>query len=341
MLVVGAAAVGWGAASVLIPSDEVLSAPAYTTVEVVPGEVGSNITLNTVATWTPEPIGVNRATGVVTSVAVAAGEEVSQGSTLYAVDLRPVVVAQGEVPAFRAIAQGVEGPDVAQLQTMLAALGMYGGVADGKTGAGTVAAIKAWQKSIGVTQTGVVGPGDVVFVPTLPTRILLDSEIVTRGASLSGGEDVLQGLPLAPTFGVPVTDDQATMMPTGTTVEITSPQGEVWVASTGAQTTDPETGTLTVILDGRDGLAICGDQCGQVPVTGKALLSSNIITVPTMAGLVVPSAALVTGADGQTAVIDDDGVRRPVTVVASARGMSIIEGVGRGTSVRVPATESS
>jgi hypothetical protein len=37
-------------------------------------------------------------------------------------------------------------------------------------------------------------------------------------------------------------------------------------------------------------------------------------------------------------VIDDQGIETTVTVVTSARGMSIIEGVAAGTKVRVPAT---
>ncbi|MBD3941328.1 peptidoglycan-binding protein [Microbacterium sp. NEAU-LLC] len=329
---------GWAAASVLSPSDEVLASPGFTTVQVVQGEVGSSITLNTVAAWTPIPVGVNRAVGVVTSVTVAAGDEVSQGSTLYAVDLRPVVVAMGETPAFRDIGQGVEGPDVAQLQAMLTSLGLFRGAVDGKAGAGTVAATKAWQKSLGLPQSGVVGVGDVIFVPVLPTRVALDDEIVTRGATLSGGEDLVAGLPASPVFTVPVTEGQAGMMPTGTRVEITSPDGDVWVAVAGEQTPDPETGTITVALTGVDGGVICGEQCGQVPVTGQALLSSRIVTVPTVTGLVVPSAALVTGADGQTAVVTEDGDRIPVSVVASARGMSVVEGVEQGARVRVPAT---
>lgn len=340
LLVAGAGGVGWAAASVLTPAEDVLDATAFTYVSVEPGQVGSSIALNTVGTWTPAPIGVNRAAGVVTSVIVTAGDEVSHGSTLYTVDLRPVVVAQGEVPAFRAIGQGTQGPDVAQVQSMLAARGLYSGPTDGKAGAGTVAAIKAWQKAAGMPQSGVVEAGDVIFVPTLPTRVALDDDVVVRGASLAGGEHVLRGLPAAPDFEVPVTEAQAAMMPTGTRVEITSPEGVLWIAFAGGRMPDPESGTIKVTLEGEDGGVICGEECAQIPVTGEALLTSKIVTVPTVTGLVVPSAALVTGADGKVAVIGDDGEWTPVTVVASARGMSVIEGVAQGTRVRVPAADA-
>ncbi|WP_282838110.1 peptidoglycan-binding domain-containing protein [Microbacterium flavum] len=334
--IVAAGAVAWAVAAVTEPAADPLETTDFTLVEVTSGEVGSSIQLNSVAEWTPEPAGANRAAGVVTGVQVEAGAEVAQGSVLYTVDLRPVVIAQGNVPAFRDIGDRSVGADVRQVQQMLTDLGFYRGEIGGEAGAMTVAAIKAWQKSLGVDQTGVVGAGDVIFVPTLPTRVALDPELIRRGASMTGGEQVLSALPASPDFTIPVTDAQAGMIPAGTRVEITSPDGDVWTGFTGEQTRDADTGTITLALSGEDGAAICGDQCSQVPVTGQASLASKIVTVETVDGLVVPSSALVTGADGQLAVIDETGGRLPVTVTTSARGMSVIDGVDVGTKVRVP-----
>jgi peptidoglycan hydrolase-like protein with peptidoglycan-binding domain len=335
LVAVGAGA-GWAVTTVLTPAEDVLESTPYTYVSVEPGEVGASIQLNTVAEWTPVPVGANRAVGVVTGVTVAAGDEVSQGSTLYTVDLKPVVVAQGDVPSFRAIGQDTEGADVAQLQTMLAARGFYSGTVDGKAKAGTVRAIKAWQKSLGVPQTGAVDAGDVIYVPTLPTRVALDEELIFRGATLAGGEEAVQGLPAAPVFEVPVTTAQAAMMPAGTRVQITAPEGAEWAGFVVEQKPEADTGNVIVSLAGESGAVICADQCGQVPVSGESILRSRIVTQETVAGLVVPSAALVTGADGQVAVIDQTGERVPVTVVAAAKGMSVVEGVSDGTRVRIP-----
>lgn len=331
-----AGAVAWSVAAVTRPADDPLDVTAYTLVEVVPGEVGASLQLNTVAEWALVPVGANRAAGVVTSVAVQPGAEVKQGSTLYSVDLRPVVVAEGAVPAFRDVGAGVTGEDVRQVQQMLADLGFYRGEVGGEAGAVTAAAIRAWQKSLGVPQTGVVSAGDIIFVPSLPTRVSLDDELVFRGASLTGGEAVLSGLPAEPEFTIPVTDTQAAMVPTGTRVEITAPGGEVWTGFAGEQSRDAASGTVSVALTGEDGGTICGDQCGEVSVTGQATLSSRIVTVETVTGLVVPSSALVSGADGGLAVIDDTGERIGVTVTSAARGMSVIDGVNAGTKVRVP-----
>lgn len=339
VLVALGAASAWGVLTVLRPADDPLESTDFTFVEVAEGEVGASLTLNAVAKWTPSPVGVNRAEGVVTSVVVSAGQEVGQGAPLYSVDLRPVVVAEGDVPAFRPIALGVEGPDVRQLQVMLGALGYYGGNADGKAGAGTVAAINAWQKASGVEVTGEVQTGDVIFVPTLPARVALDTEALHRGATVEGGEAAVQGLSAEPEFWIPVTDTQAGMLTTGVRVNINSPEGQTWVGYAGDQKRDDE-GAVTVALVGEGGASICGGACGQVPVTGQATMSSQIVTVESVQGLTVPSAALVTGADGQVAVIGADGVTTPVTVEASAKGMSVISGVSAGTRVRVPASVS-
>ncbi|MFM9878210.1 MAG: peptidoglycan-binding protein [Rhodoglobus sp.] len=330
--------VGWAASTVLTPAQDVLDSTAYSYVEVVNGEVGSSMNLNTAAGWTPVPVGSNLASGTVTTVNIEAGQEVGAGATLYTVNLRPVVIAQGSIPAFQSLSDGSKGTDVAQLQGMLASLGFYMGPVDGGFGGGTASAVKAWQRSLGIDGDGVVQAGDIVFVPSLPTRVALDTEKVKRGASLSGGEPVVRGLPSAPTFRIPVTETQASLMPTGTRVEITGPAGETWEAYVLEQKTNEVSG-IDVILEGKDGAPICGDACGSIPVTGEAFLRSQIVTVEMVSGLTVPSAALLSRADGSLSVIDDEGEEHPVTVVTSARGMSVINGVPEGTMVRVPATE--
>lgn len=334
------AATTWAAMTVLRPpEDPSLSAP-FTYVAAAEGTVRADIMLNALAEWQPVPVGVNRAQGVVTTIAVAPGDEVAQGSLLYSVGMRPVVVAQGMVPAFRPIGEGDEGSDVAQLQQLLADLGFYGGEVDGEAGPATAAAIKSWQMTLEVKQTGRVAMGDLIFVPELPTRITLDADEVFRGATLTGGESVLRGLPASPVFTVPVTEAQAAMIPSGTRVEVTSPSGDIWDAVATDQVRDSELQTVGVGLTGAHGPVLCDDACGQVPVTGVSRLSSQIVTVEPVTGLVIPSAALITAADGQTAVVDEDGERVPVTVVTSARGMSIIEGVAAGARLRVPAGET-
>ena len=54
-IVAVALGVWWAALSVLTPAADPLAATNYTYVAVAPGEVGSNISLNTVAEWSPVP----------------------------------------------------------------------------------------------------------------------------------------------------------------------------------------------------------------------------------------------------------------------------------------------
>lgn len=340
-LLLSGAAVAWAALTVLRPAEDPLEAPAATVVPVKQGEIGSSISLNTTAQWTTTPLGINRASGVVTRVVVEAGDEVSAGDVLYEVELRPVTIAEGKVPAFRKIGAGTEGADVKQLQQLLMQGGHFAGTVDGTAGKDTVQAIRAWQRSQGIDATGVVGPGDVIYVPSLPARVTLDTEVVRTGATLSGGEEALQGLPAAPSFEMPVTTAQAAMVPTGARVNITSPEGDAWSATAGGQSVDEGSGTVHITLDSLDEGPVCADQCAQVPVTGQSSLRSEIITVQEVSGLVVPSSALITEAGGQTAVIDEAGSRLPVEVTASAKGMSVISGVDAGTKVQVPAQRAA
>lgn len=330
----------WAVATIVRPSEDQLDEESFTYATVEAGEVGSSISLSTTVSWSSEWVGTNQSAGVVTGVAVTAGDEVVQGSILYTVNLQPVVIAQGEVPAFRAVGNATTGKDVAQIQEMLADLGYYSGAADGIAGTTTVSAITAWQKATGASPTGTVEMGDVIFVPALPSRVMLDTGLVSRGATLGGGENVVMALSASPTFTLPVTDAQSTMMPTGTRVMIASPGGGEWEAYTADRLRDAQTQTIDVTLVGKNGAVICGDECSRIPATGQSTLSSKVITVEPVTGLIVPSAALVTTATGQSAVLDDTGAQIAVTVTASARGLSTVEGVPEGTRVRVPASVS-
>lgn len=336
VVLLGGGVIGWAAATVLTPPRDLSDPTAFTFVAVDQGEVGSSINLNTVAEWTLAPVGSNQAAGTVTSINIEPGQEVGAGTILYTVNLRPVVIAQGDVPSFQTLSQGVKGADVAQLQTMLTTIGLYTGAVSGNFAYSTTAAVKAWQKLLGVPSDGVVLAGDIVFVPTLPTRVALDAKVIKRGATVVGGEAVVTGLPAEPRFYVPASEAQSALIPDGTVVEITGPAGESWVGVASDKVAD-EFSTVNIFLSGVDGGSICGEDCAIVPVTGSTQLTSRVVTVASVTGLRLPSAALLSKADGSVVVIDEDGVEHPVTVVTSARGMSIIEGVPVDTKVRVPA----
>ncbi|MFE7120058.1 peptidoglycan-binding protein [Streptomyces sp. NPDC057654] len=119
--------------------------------------------------------------GVVTWLP-ASGATVTRGKPLYKVDDHPVPVFYGATPLFRKLGKpGTKGPDVKVVADNLRALGYdFDGVpggSGGQTGTGGAgadqgrftaslsAAIKRWQKHVGMEPTGSLDVGDVLVLP--------------------------------------------------------------------------------------------------------------------------------------------------------------------------------
>jgi hypothetical protein len=180
---------------------------------------------------------------------------------------------------------------------------------------------------------GVVRRGDLVFVPEVPTRLVVDEALIARGAVVSGGEVVARTLPTTPTFSVTATAAQAVQIGVGVAAEITGPNGP-WRAVTAVQEVKPEVG-VSIALAGVDGEIICGESCADLDVTQDTLLPVLITTTPETSGLTVPTASIRTDVNGDLEVIDSAGGRHPVEVVAAAKGVSVVTGLVEGTEVRV------
>lgn len=125
-----------------------------------------------------------RLTGTVTALP-AVGDVVRRGERLYALAGEPVLLMYGAVPAYRALAEGVDdGKDVEQLERNLAALGYEPGTVDEEFSATTAAAVSAWQEDAGLEATGEVELGRVAFLRG-PQRV---TELeATLGEALGGG----------------------------------------------------------------------------------------------------------------------------------------------------------
>ena len=337
LLIALGAVAAWAVITVTKPAKDPLAKTTSTFVTVGEGEVGAATTVNASAEWTKQPAGINRAAGVVTSVAVTDGTEVAPGSTLYSVGLNPVIIARGETPAFRDITEDTEGSDVVQLQSFLAEVGYYSASVTGKVNPATTQAIQRWQKDLGVPQTGTVNAGDIIYVPELPARVSLDTEKIYRGATLTGDESVLFTLPAAPTFKITVTKPQAAVITSGLSATIRTPEGATWEGITGGVIPSAEESEAVNILIGTaDGSPVCGTECQTIAASGQTQLQAEITLVTKVSGLVVPSSAIITTASGKTAVINKNGKQVKVTIIQSANGMTVIEGVEAGTKVRVP-----
>lgn len=94
------------------------------------------------------------------------GSIVGRGGVLYRLDTEPIILMYGSMPAYRDLDVDVaDGQDVLQLEENLALLGFDPGLVDDTFTTTTAAAVRDWQDSAGLEETGVVELGRVVFLP--------------------------------------------------------------------------------------------------------------------------------------------------------------------------------
>ncbi len=129
----------------------------------------------------------------------AVGQGISRGESLFELSGRPTVLLYGAVVPSRAFAIGMSpGGDVAALNANLDALGYRAAPSGATFGAATEAAIRAFQSERGMTVTGELPLGSVVFEPG-PVRVT--SVTPELGASATPG----------PVLGITSTQPQVTI----------------------------------------------------------------------------------------------------------------------------------
>lgn len=335
MTLVAGLGLGWAGRELLAPPKPLSPARDFALVAVEQGSVQRSINLNVAASWSGGPAVLNQRSGVLTQLVAGTGRVVAAGEVLYSVDLQPVVVASGAVPAFRDLEPGSRGRDVAQLQAMLRATGVRSSQPDGVFGPGTAREVRAWQVSIGAASSGSVPLGSLVFVSRLPGVISWASD-VSVGATLAPGAAVAHVLPDEPRFSMALPSNQLALVTTGMAVEIR--RGDrFWhaqIASIGATAEDGS--ARAVLLPRAGGPSICAEQCSTIPSGGDNALVGKVIVVPERRGPVIPSAALVVDDGGSSAVTTADGRSVPVDVVAGSGGRVVVRGLAVGQQVRVP-----
>lgn len=301
-----------------------------TTYTVAQGTVEQVQSFSAVASWEMRPVATSAAAGVVTSVSLAAGATVSSGSVVASVNLRPMVVAEGPVPSFRTLQRDDSGQDVRQLQMFLSQIGKQVPT-DGTMDFDTVAAVKSWQTDLGLEATGVVVPGDIVFVPDLPARLTLSGG-VRVGSMVAAGDLLLSVVSDSPTVTVSLAAEQSSLVPQSGMVRVAT-QGYVWsgVIASSEAVMD---GGLLLSLTAADGGAICGPDCAEaLPVDATTNLATELVVVPTTRGPVVPAAALLTTPDNGVVVKTPQGNSIKVAIIASANGLSVVSGIEAGTII--------
>jgi len=257
-------------------------------------------------TWLPRPGALIRAGGV-----------------LYRVDDNPVTLMAGAVPAWRPFgAWMTDGPDVRQLQADLIAGQFADGLLTTPTGhydLATADAVERWQAARGLTVTGTIPLGQVVF---LPTAVLAGAMNVAAGEAAAAGQRPYQVTTGQRTVTVPVNPN---LPPTtvGESVSIVLPSqasvpGTISAAGSAQLTVTPRGATGT-------GMNV------QVQVSLAVQTARDVLAVPVSALL-----ALAGGGYGLE-VVGPSGVHRLVGVTAGlfASGQVQVSGAGITAGTRV------
>ncbi len=269
------------------------------------------------------------------------GAIVDFGEELLRIDERPLVLVEGEMPIYRELykvdTRGrdeagkrlklQEGPDVAQLQTFLIGAGYDAGKtmeADGIFGTSTTKAVKAWQKAVGLPETGRVDGSQIIFAPE-PVRVAEELRV----------GDPFQGLTVTKANAAVLVDTSnrdRSALAVGTDVSVLAPDG----SSVDGTTTSQEQTTAAdgsriwrTTVDTRTALA-----------TDASAVTVEVTDIVATDVLLVPVSALLALAEGGFAVEvpADDGstlIRVEVGEVLDAKA-EIRGDVEEGTAVVIP-----
>ncbi|WFF01977.1 peptidoglycan-binding domain-containing protein [Micromonospora sp. WMMD964] len=316
------------------------TAPATATVtrqtladsETADGELGYGTTRTATA----------KLSGTVTALA-ATGSTVRRGKALYQVDNEEVVLLYGGLPAYRTLAPGMEGADVAQFERNLQALGYTGFTVDDEYTGSTADAVRDWQEDLGLSETGRVEPGRVVYADR---EVRVESHQAAAGDLTQPGQTVLTytGTDRVVTVELDVDDQRlakrdakvAVKLPDGRAVDGTVRTVETVVqpgaAGANGQSGDVET-KIEVTVAVTDPKALTGFDQASADVTFTVSERRDVLTVPVAALL-----ALAEGGYG-VQVAEGDATRiLAVTTGLFADGRVEVDGADltEGMAVVVP-----
>jgi Putative peptidoglycan binding domain len=118
------------------------------------------------------------------------GSVIRSDHTLYSIDGSPVILMNGNLPAYRTLNPSVSGADARELERDLRALGYDPGndmTVDRTWTSATTAAVKRWQDAHGLTQTGSIELGRIVFQPGSRRVSSLNATLGGSSSGTTGG----------------------------------------------------------------------------------------------------------------------------------------------------------
>jgi hypothetical protein len=226
------------------PAPAAPNPPPVSTAAIVRTDLASTVLTQGTLGYTTSPPVVNGLGGTYTNV-LAPGSVVEPGETLYRVDNQPVVLMNGDVPAWRPFAAGMtDGPDVEQLEANLIVLGDAAGLLAEPAphyGPAAIAAVERWQTTLGLPATGSVDLGSIVFEPTV---VRIDATNVALGQRASAGDLPYQVTTTVRSVSVPLTPSDPTVA-VGQQVSIELPSGATTPGSVTSVGTPPPSSSST------------------------------------------------------------------------------------------------
>jgi hypothetical protein len=287
------------------------------------------------AAWTTIGTIFSPGDGTLTRITDSGGTFAS-GDVVCWIDERPVFLIDGAIPAYRDLASGIGGEDVAALQSFLADRGY---AVDPDRLAYTVrteAGVRAWQVATHQAVTGRVQRSDVVFAPFTDGRMRLRWRPgVTPGVQVASGMELLDRLDAAPAINLDLTGSVAGQLEQGVPGTLLLADGATAPVVLGRPVS--RAGLTVAALTAPDGgpacpTAACADR---IPIDGETAVGVEFVLVPELHGPAVPVAAIESQADG-TAFVETSAGRRPVIVKAVSGGLAIVEGLSVGEIVQLP-----
>ncbi|QFG23077.1 HlyD family efflux transporter periplasmic adaptor subunit [Actinomadura sp. WMMB 499] len=234
------------------------------------------------------------AAGVVTRLR-GPGSVAGRDDALYELDGIPVRLMYGKRPMYRTLEQGVEGPDVRQLEENLRDLGHGAGVTvDDEFTWATAAAVRRWQRGHDREETGKVALGEVAFAAG-PVRI--ESRDAGVGDRVAPGAAVLTTTTSERVVEMELGVDEASLVEPGTEVTVRLPGGRdaggaVRSVGTTATGDDEEGGdgeaTVKVVVELEDGAETGRVDRAPVTVELTTRTREDVLSVPVQALLALP-----------------------------------------------------
>lgn len=260
------------------------------------------------------------------------GQVIAEGHVLYRVNDRPVVLLDGSTPAYRTLSAGAAGPDVAELNADLVALGYVRPVelspGSASFGSATTTAVEKLQGALGASRNGTLTLGQVVFEPTAVRVTSLSAQL---GGAAQAGQTVLQATSTTRQVQVALNASQQTDVAVGDTVTITLPSNK----------------TTAGVVSSVATVASCPSSSGSgsasnsaAPGTDTCSSGSSGSTTPTITVAVTPSRVAATDTWDQapvqvgiTTASVPNALAVPVTaLLAQPGGGYVVEVVGAGVS---------